>query len=442
VIRHLPGGRLQALAVVAFAACAATIAAQGGERTPAAPTFHRDVLPILQKNCQSCHRPGQIGPMPLLDYQSTRPWARAIKARVAARDMPPWFADPHYGAFANDRSLKQHEIDTVVKWVDAGAPEGDAKDAPAPVIWPADGWLIPPDHVVNGAEYRVPATGTLDWMYITQPIGFTTDTWVTSMELRPGTTPRATHHYCVFIVPHKNDVKYGVPQVTTQATGTGGAPFEGCYEPGQQPFDYRQQGAGRLIPANSDVIFQMHYNPTGVEVIDRPQIGFTVARQRPARQYTFQRIGNGARLDIPPQDANYQAPAQEGDLNVDADIVWLQGHAHYRAKEMTFTVDYPDGRRETALRLLWHPYWQLLYYPATPLRTPKGTRIRVDGRYDNSSANKFNPDPNARVKFGDQAKDEMLFPTFGMIVDGALDLTKVPVIVPSPRVDRTFTVVD
>src|SRR6187455_3877532 len=145
-----------------FVACLVGIVALGvtQRQTSAADesvSFSKDVLPILQKNCQSCHRPGQIAPMSLLTYEQARPWARAIKLRVLAREMPPWFADPQHGSFANDRSLKQTDIDTIAKWVDGGAPQGDAKDAPPPIEWSSDGWQIKPDVVVRGGEFRVAA---------------------------------------------------------------------------------------------------------------------------------------------------------------------------------------------------------------------------------------------------------------------------------------------
>src|SRR5256885_10505517 len=144
-------------------------------------TFSKDVLPILQRNCQNCHRPGQIGPMSLLSYEEARPWAKAIKAAVASKKMPPWFADPAYGHFSNDRTLKPGEIETLVKWADSGAPAGDAKDAPTPVAWPEAGWRIKPDVVVKGVEYHVvQKTGIMPWMYVTVPTGFKQDTWVTS----------------------------------------------------------------------------------------------------------------------------------------------------------------------------------------------------------------------------------------------------------------------
>ena len=131
--------------------------------------FSKDVLPILQKNCQSCHRPGQMAPMSLVTFRDARPWARSMKTKVESRQMPPWFADPAHGPYPNDRSLSQKDIDTIAKWADAGAPEGDPKDAPPPVEWPGDGWQIKPDIIVRGPEFRVPAhtpNDVVEWITV------------------------------------------------------------------------------------------------------------------------------------------------------------------------------------------------------------------------------------------------------------------------------------
>ena len=176
-------------------------------------TFHKDVEPILQANCQSCHRPGQVAPMSLVTYDNVRPWAKAVKTAVLSKKMPPWFADPRFGHFANDRTLKQSEIDIIAKWADAGAPEGNPKDAPAAKTWPADGWEIPPDIVVDGPDFPVPAhpgANVIEWMYVTVPSGIKEDTWVTSMEIRPS-EPSVTHHICVYFRPHTADVQYNTP---------------------------------------------------------------------------------------------------------------------------------------------------------------------------------------------------------------------------------------
>jgi hypothetical protein len=180
-------------------------------------TFHRDVLPVLQHNCQGCHRPGEAAPMSLLTYKETRPWAKAMREAVLLKKMPPWFADPHVGKFANDRSLAQKDIDTLVKWADSGAPEGDPNDAPKPVAF-LDGWNIgTPDLVVEmPSEIDVPAKGTIEYTYYVMPTGFTEDKWVRMSEVRPGNR-RVVHHVIAFVrEPGSNwlkEAKPGVPYV-------------------------------------------------------------------------------------------------------------------------------------------------------------------------------------------------------------------------------------
>src|SRR5256885_10131153 len=168
-----------ALASLAVAAIAAA------PDQPSPVTFTKDVLPILQEHCQSCHRPGQVAPMSLIRYQETRPWARAIKSAVTLRKMPPWFADPNYGHFTNDRSLRQSEIDTLVKWADTGAVEGDPHAAPAPVQWPKDGWVVQLEVVMELPPHDVPAKGALEWELIAFPAPFKGDTWLSSTEILP-----------------------------------------------------------------------------------------------------------------------------------------------------------------------------------------------------------------------------------------------------------------
>src|SRR6185369_5814841 len=194
-----------------FVALLATGVAGSAADTSSPITYTKDVLPILQRNCQSCHRPGQVAPMSFLTYQSTRPWAKAMKAAVTTRKMPPWNADPHYGPYLNVRSLKQNEIDTIAQWADSGALEGDAKDAPRPVEW-AEGWTIQPDIVIDGPVTSVsahPKNNVIEWTTVIIPTGFTKDTWVTSVQIKPE-FPAATHHICTGYVPHQAGVKYGL----------------------------------------------------------------------------------------------------------------------------------------------------------------------------------------------------------------------------------------
>ncbi len=416
-------------------------------------TFNKDVLPILQKNCQGCHRPGQIAPMSLLTYENVRPWAKAMKVAVVSRKMPPWFADPEAGHFANDRSLKQSDIDTIVNWVDSGSPEGDRQDAPPPAEWPADGWEIQPDIIVNGPATAVPArpkNNVIEWMYITAPSGVTRDTWITSMEIRPS-EPSVTHHICVFFKPHTPDVQYNVPvwsdrqrdetgSAVASAAGANGRGIppsitagtngiEGCYVPGQRVQDYRVHGAAKLLKAGTDIVFQVHYTPNGLDVMDRPRIGFTVAKEAPQRVYVS--LGMSAPSDaksfaIPPNTANWESPAAEATFTEDADLVWMFPHMHVRGKDMIYRLVYPDGKTETVLNVPKYDFnWQLGYDVATPIHVPKGTKLVVHAHFDNSANNKFNPDPNRTVYYGDMTWEEMMFPFFSVVVDKNVDPKKV-----------------
>jgi hypothetical protein len=454
--------------LVGLIAGVAALAADASS-SPASVTFHKDVLPILQKNCQGCHRPGQIAPMSFLTYENVRPWAKAMKAAVASRKMPPWFADPKYGHFANDRALKQSEIDTIVAWADGGAKEGDAKDAPPSVAWPADGWQIQPDYVVKGPEYEVPAKGVLEWTNYVVPSGFTKDTWITSLEIKPSAFP-VTHHICIRFITHTPDVKYGVPVwVDKQRDETGsevprakgqkqhlpglpGVPgddrellaarsanpggLEGCYVPGLQATDYRVFNAAKLIPANSDIVFQVHYTTVGTAMTDRSEVGFTIAKEPPQRRFISYNTQPAAGTDsevfrIPPNDGNWQSPPAEILFNEDVHLVWMMPHMHLRGKDMTYHLEYPTGEKETVLSVPHYDFnWQLGYF--TDVKVPKGSKMTVDAHFDNSPNNKFNPDPNRPVFYGDQTWEEMMSPFFGIVVDVTADPKKVVTVKGTP----------
>ena len=409
------------------------------------PTFHKDVEPILQKNCQSCHRPGQIAPMAFLTYESTRPWAKAMKSAVVTKKMPPWFADPKYGHFSNDRSLKQAEIDVISQWADAGAPEGDVKDAPVAVKWPADGWEIQPDLVIDGPSYTIPAkpkADVIEWVYITVPSGIKEDTWITSMEIRPSELA-VTHHICVLFRPHTDDVQYNVPvwadrprdekgRAPASAAGINGRGIpdsvtkgsnglEGCYVPGQFVQDYRLHNSAKLLKAGTDLVFQLHYTPIGKDVVDRPRLGFTVAKEPAAR--TFVTLGVSSPSDaktfaIPPNNPDWQSPPAEVEFLADVELVNMFPHMHVRGKQMTYQLTFPNGEKQTILDVPRYDFnWQLVYDLAQPIKVPKGTRLLVTARYDNSANNKFNPDPNATVYYGDMTWEEMMFPFFSVVAE-------------------------
>jgi hypothetical protein len=458
--------------VIAAATISSGVDTTAQDNGAAAPvTFTRDVLPILQQNCQSCHRPGQIAPMSLLTYEQARPWARSMKAKVLAREMPPWFADPQHGTFANDRSLKQGDIDTIAKWVDAGAPQGDPKDAPPAIEWPADGWQTTPDIVIRMPEYRVPARppkNVIEWSMTTIPSGFTKDTWVTSMEIKPSDLT-VTHHICFSFVPHRDDVKYyewtwnesprdedGVAtDAGNSAVGAGGdagggggstngtasAAFGGgfaCYVPGVPYDDFGKFGAAKLIPANSDIVINAHYTPTGKEVVDRPLIGLTAAENTPDKQWVSYTIsGAGATFAIPPNEGNYKSPPAEAEFGADVWLVQMMPHMHLRGKDMTYHLIYPDGRDEIVLNVPKYDFnWQIVYNPTKPIFAPKGTRLYVDAHFNNSTTNKFNPDPNRTVYRGRMTWEEMMSPFFAVIADAKTDAKTILKLRGQTRIDN------
>ena len=400
-------------------------------------TFNKDVLPILQNNCQSCHRPGQVAPMSLLTYKDVRPWAKAIKAATVARKMPPWNADPRYGHYTNDRSLKQSAIDTLSKWVDAGAPEGDPNDAPAPKQWPSGDWEVEPDIILDGPDFDVPATGVVDWFWVAIPSHFTRDTWITSMQFQP-VDPAVVHHIGITFVPHTPDVKYNEPiweriqrdadlitvpgqpfqQTVVTRLGLGGREQD-TYVPGHTISDYRPYNAARLIPANTDIYLNLHYTPNGAPIRTHVKIGFTVAKDPPKHQVLMVMVSSATDREhfrIPANDGNWAAPAGEATFVRDVEIISMMPHMHVRGKSMTYTLTYPDGKVEKILDVPHYDFnWQLKY--DTSVKVPKGSKLRVDAHYDNSANNKYNPNPNRDVYYGEQTWEEMMIGYVGVLVD-------------------------
>ena len=421
---------LVAAALVATLACAGMVLAAESD-----VTFHKDIEPILQRNCQTCHRPGQMAPMSFLTYESVRPWAKAIKMATMARKMPPWFADPNYGRIVNDRSLKQVEIDRIAAWVDAGGPEGDPKDAPPPVKWP-EGWTVQPDIVLDGPVTDVPAApqnNVVEWLSVTIPTNFKQDTWVTSVQIKPE-HPEITHHMCSGFIPHTPDTKYyeatwtdrerdaegaAIPEKGPTFGGPGRGMAEDCYVPGQVAADYRPFHAAKLVPAGSDIIMNLHYTPNGKAVTDHVKIGLTVAKEPPARRYLSLAISAPQEPNvfaIPAGDANWQSPPAEATFLQDAELVFMFPHMHYRGKDMTYTLEYPDGRKEVVLSVPHYDFnWQLGYQ--TSVKVPKGTKLRADAHFDNSVGNRFNPNPNRTVYYGEMTWEEMMTAFFGVVVD-------------------------
>jgi len=400
--------------------CAAIVAAAPVPE----PTFYKDVLPILEKNCQGCHRPGEAAPMSLLDYQSTRPYAKSIKAAVLSKKMPPWFADPHYGKFSNDRTLPEADVKTLVAWVDGGAKAGNPKDAPKPLEF-AEGWVIgKPDMVFEVPNaFHVPESGTIDYQYVRLPTNFTEDRYVQFAEARP-TDRQHTHHIIAFIrdprSPWMKDAPIGVPFVPEKpkAGEGGGGGFGGDflagYAPGTVP-DTLKPGQAKLIPKGADIIFQLHYTADGKIGEDKSRVGIIFSKEKPTER-VLTLAATTADFAIPPGDSNYRVDSKIT-LQDDSTLIMMLPHMHLRGKDFEFRVTYPDGTKETLLNVPNYSFsWQLSYYLSQPLHLPKGTTIECTAHYDNSVNNPANPDATKEVHYGEQSWDEMMFGFFDVSV--------------------------
>jgi hypothetical protein len=402
----------------------------------AQPVFYKDVLPILQQHCQECHRPGEIAPMPLVTYADARPWAKAIREQAIARKMPPWFADPAYGHFANDRSLSPAEMETLAAWVNAGAPAGDPKDAPAPREWP-QGWNIgTPDEIFEMPNaFPIPANRPVDYQYLILPTHFTEDRWVQKVEVRPGN--RSTvHHAVVYIREAGSKWLEGEPRETSFsvpiAKGFTTSDILMVYTPGNSN-DQWPDGVAKRIKAGSDLVLQMHYTATGKATEDRTRIGLVFAKEPPKQAVLSLQMSND-RFAIPPGDSNYRVQVS-GTLPNDALLIGMFPHMHLRGKAFEYLITGPNGHAETLLKVNHYSFnWQLNYRLAQPRLIKAGTHLTWIGYFDNSPNNPGNPDPTAEVRYGEQSWDEMMIGFFDVVVDAGIDKVKFFERKPSPAI--------
>jgi hypothetical protein len=430
-----------------LSAAAAVTAASGATNSV---NFYKDVLPVLQKDCQSCHRPGEAAPMSFLSYDSTRPWAKAIKTAVLSKKMPPWFADPHVGKFSNDRTLGQAEIDTLVAWADGGAEAGNPADGPKPLSW-VEGWRIgKPDVVVKmPAAFSIPAKGTIDYQYVIIPTGFTEDKYVQQAEARPS-DPSVVHHIIAFIREPGNPWLRGMPkgvaftpreEMQKAAAANGGKRQGGDgaggglgdmvagYAPGTLP-NIMKPGQAKLIPAGSDIVLQIHYTATGKPGTDTSEVGLIFSTTKPTER-VLSLAATTTDFAIPPGDPNYRIDSKIK-LEDDATLINLLPHMHFRGKDFEYRVIYPSGEKATLLDVPHYDFnWQLTYDLAKPLLLPKGTVIECTAHYDNSANNKYNPDPTKEVHYGEQTWEEMMFGFFDVSVP--MNKTAMDLMVPEAR---------
>lgn len=393
----------------------------------------------MQSHCQTCHRPGEIGPMSFLTYQQVRPWSAAIREAVATKKMPPWYADPlAKHSYKNDFSLSKTETDTLLNWIANGSAEGDAQDAPPPRKF-VENWNIgQPDKVVQMPEpYQIPASGTIEYTYVIIPSGFTKDTWVKAAEIRPGNRA-AMHHAILFTrTPGSKWLsdyptgKFFVPAPrpgTTKRSSTGDRTVEGSladewivsYSPGVRPVALPENTAF-LVKAGSDFVLQLHYTTNGKASSDLTKVGLALSNEPPTQRAFIGGVTDNS-FAIPPGAADYKA---NGSLTLGSEVKLLAvgPHMHLRGKSMSLKAEYSTGESDALFNVPRYDFhWQQFYEFDTPLTLSKGSKLEMVAAFDNSRNNKYNPDPDATVKWGDQSWEEMALALCVFQIDPNADL--------------------
>ena len=363
-------------------------------------TFTRDVAPILQKSCQGCHRPGSIGPMPLLTYEDARPWARSIKDRVSRRQMPPWHVDRTVGIhrFKDDPSLSDEQVQTITAWVDAGAPKGNPDDMPPPRVFDdSDRWHIgKPDLIVSMPQSFTVKPEQADWWgNFYADAGLTEDRYIKAVEAKPSPgAARVVHHAVQTLVYDEGTDPGGV--LVEYAVGKNGDVFP--------------DGAGKLMKAGAKVRFNMHYHAIGQPVTDRTSVGIVFYPKGYVPKHVIRTIlsPNQDDLDIPAGASDVRSDAYYK-MDRPARLIGFMPHMHNRGKKQCLEAIYPDMHVEQLNCVNYDFNWQIVYNYADDVAPllPAGTIMHVISWHDNSVANKYNPDPRNWVGFGNRTTDDM-----------------------------------
>ncbi|HUQ94033.1 MAG TPA: cytochrome c [Bryobacteraceae bacterium] len=396
----------------------------------AAVTFYKDVAPILQRRCESCHRPGEIGPMPLVTFAQVRPWAKAIRESVEMRRMPPWFADPRHGRFSNDPSLSPAEIATIAAWVNEGSTEGIKREAPPPRKWP-EGWSVSsPDLVLTMPEaFPVPANTAIEYQYLILPTQFTSDRWVRLVEIRPS-NPAVVHHAVLYVREPASEwlrgakpgVMFAPPATDFDAKRNARdtkADILAVYTPGA-PAATWPAGMAKHIPAGSDLVLQMHFTSLKETTEERTQIGLLPATERSTHRVITLQMGVDD-IVIPPGARDFRL-SRSGTMPRDALLLSMFPHMHLRGSGFEYQIVGTGGRVETLLKVDRYNFsWQLAYHLQTPRLLPAGTQLLWTGYFDNSANNPRNPNPAAEVRWGEQSWEEMMIGFFDVAVPAEMD---------------------
>ena len=371
------------------------------------PVYEADIAPIIEENCASCHRESGIAPFAMDSYSMIRGWSPMIREVVMTKRMPPGQIDPHIGSFENDMLLADSEQQTLVHWIEAGAPRDGTTDPLAHLFWPESEWAFgEPDLIIDIPPQEIPATGVLDYYNVMVDVDLEEDRWVRASQYVPGDRT-VLHHTLHSIIP---------PGATRGGSLLGGddqdRPGIAPYIPGQAP-RMEPPNTGGLLRAGTKIAMQMHYTTTGRAAVDESRIGVWFY----PKDFVPQERTSGACachftstwVNIPPYDPDYEM-TQSIVIDDDAYVYSFTPHMHFRGKRMRFYATFPDGTTEEMLNIANYNYnWQLAYTLKEPRFVPAGTKFTAVGAFDNSEQNQMNPDPSRSVPWGLQSMDEMFF---------------------------------
>ena len=407
-------------------------------KADATVTYSNQIARILQKHCVECHRPGEIAPFSLTDYQEVAGWAEMMVEVTQSHQMPPWHATPESGHFANERRLTDEELNLLKQWAAAGAPEGNPSDLPPPKTF-TEGWQLPrqPDHVVWMANeaFPVPAEGTVSYKYFSVDAGLTEDKWISAAEVVPGN--RSVVHHVIVFMTTDGQVKDEERQMVT------------AFVPGLRIRSY-PKGMAKLIPAGAKFVFQMHYTPNGTAGEDRTKVGLVFADPAEVTHEVRTATTINRRFKIEPNLDDQKFESNVVTTPVDLQLLSMSPHMHLRGKSFRYLLTLPDGTKETLLDVPHYDFnWQTAYQLPEPRSIPRGSKLQTFASFDNSPNNIANPDPTKTVKWGDQSWEEMMLGYFDVAVprnadDGSGRIVAAIAGVRDPKeiVKRVFEVLD
>ena len=395
---NIPRIACSVLGVMIFLTASAIASAE----VPDNPTFHKDIEPILQRACQICHRPNNMAPMSLMNYQETRPWARSIRAKVESREMPPWHIDPKVGIqeFKDDRSLTDDEIATISAWVEAGAPRGSIEDAQPSVEFQDFGaWTIEPDLIVQSPPHTVPAQASDWWGDYIVPTGLDSDRYIKAIQTKAGDL-RVVHHA----------LTYAVTDPDAPLGDSSDDAFLNEYAVGKNG-DVYPDGSGRLFEANSRVRFSFHYHSVGEEVTDQTELGLVLYPEgyEPDHILYSRQLGNAGELDIPAGSVTRHDGYQK--MYLPGKLTGFQPHMHFLGTRQCVEMIYPNGTAEMVNCANFDFNWHIVYNykdDAAPLY-PAGTTMHIISYHDNTAGNRGNLDAKNWTGGGSRTVDEMAF---------------------------------